>query len=534
MKNIVYRICNKFFLTAGLTRRIHHRITLLYPADRYSVIQKTEKYLIKIFISAILAGMGLFFFSELSIYYGCLVAMIVYIMVNSMINSALAREELRLLQLLEEFIVEVHFNYQFNCMIIEAIQGAIDKVPYEMAVHGEMILSYLKEANGGGSDDYRDVAPNNLFLTFYSLSLTVLMYGDKENKECSLYLTNLGYLKEDINIEILKRKSLESKFTGLSVVTIMPVFAIKAIELWAISNMPDLKDSYEGIVGIVTTIVLTIITGAIYKIIGILRSPFKERGYKSGWPEKLLNVYQINVVIMWIIKRTYKSSEKINILLKSIVYPYNIKEFIVRRYVFSGLIAGVGFIVALSIGLTLTVAILVGVITGILFGRLVIINLLIKRQIMIMDSEEEIVRFQSVILMLMHMDRITVGEILREISNFAIIFRDDVDKIINQISYMGMRVFERAREDKGFMPFKKLMDSFLATDLIGIERAFYGMEADRRYYVEKHKQENEEIIMKKSAIAKVVAFIPLCLIIIVKLIIPFVVEGMKQLTTTGM
>ena len=153
---------------------------------------------------------------------------------------------------------------------------------------------------------------------------------------------------------------------------------------------------------------------------------------------------------------------------------------------------------------------------------------------MIMDSEEEIVRYQSVILMLMHMDRITVEEILKHIRDYAVIFKDEIEGMINGFSYAGMRVFSNVKENTGFMPLEKLMDGFLAADMLGIEQAFSGMEKDRNYYVEKHKQENEEIITKKSVIAKAMAFIPLCLVILVKLILPFVLEGMKQLSNTGM
>lgn len=56
MKNIVYRISRRFFLTAAITKRIEHRIRLLYPADRYSIIKRTEVYLIKIYILSLAIG----------------------------------------------------------------------------------------------------------------------------------------------------------------------------------------------------------------------------------------------------------------------------------------------------------------------------------------------------------------------------------------------------------------------------------------------------------------------------------------------
>ncbi len=534
MKNLVYRISANFFLTSGLTRRIEHRISLLYPASRYSVIKMSEKYLIKVYLAALLAVAGLLAFAEISLYYGCLVTMVVYVMVNSFINTELGRQEEKLLKLFEEFISEVHFHYQFDGMLYEAVEKAIEKVPYEMSIHGQLILSYLKNAYLGKGDDYREISPNNLFLTFYSLSFTVLTYGDKNDDTGSIYLKNLSYLKEDVNVEILKRRKLSSQFIGLSLVTILPVFSIKFIEAWAVSNMPELRSRYEGFSGIITTVILILMTIGIYKIISILKNPFHTRECKSKWTEKLLQIYFVDETVFFLIRKTYKSSEKLNYLLKSIVYPYDIKEFILRRIVFSGITMTVVFVVELSIGLEIGISILISFLSAVVCYMFLYAKILVKRQIMIMDSEEEIVRFQSVILMLMHMDRITIEQVLNQISDFAVIFKEEVEGMINKFSYLGMKVFEDVKENTGFMPLEKLMDGFIASDMLGIESAFSGMETDRRYYVEKHKQENEEIVAKKAVIAKGLAFIPICAIIIVKLILPFVMEGMNQLTNTGL
>lgn len=521
-------------MTRGLTRKLEHRIELLYPATRYSVIRQTERYLIRTYIAALLVIAGLFVFAEFSIYYGCLAAVIVYVMISSHINTELAGQELRLLGMMEEFVSEVHFNYQFNGMLYESVEKAIEKVPYEMAIHGEIILSYLKNAYRGGGDDYRDIAPNSLFLTFYSLSLTVLNYGDKTERAGSVYLKNLGYLKESINIEILKRKRVEGQFAGLSAVAILPVFSIKLIEAWALSNMPELREAYQGFTGTLTTIAVSLVTVGIYRLIMALRTPYRTRGCKSAWVERLAACDIADSVVMFIIRRTYKSSERLNRLLKSVVYPYDIKEFVLRRIVFSAAVAATVFSVSISIGMAWWGGVLMAAVSGVCTYEAAYMVILIKRRIMIMDSEEEIVRYQSVILMLMHMDRITIEQILVQMRSFAVIFREEADRMTDRFSYMGMRIFEEIKEKTGFMPLEKLMDGFLATDALGIEAAFSGMEEERRYYVEKHRQDNDEIIMKKAAAAKVMAFIPMCLVILIKLILPFVIEGMRQLSGTGM
>ena len=125
MKNIVYRVSSRFFLTAAMTKRIEHRIRLLYPADRYSIIKRTEVYLIKMYALSLVIAAGMLISADFSLYYGCLVAVIVYVMILSHVNTELGKQEVKLLSMFEEFISEVHFHYQFNGMLYVAIEKAI-------------------------------------------------------------------------------------------------------------------------------------------------------------------------------------------------------------------------------------------------------------------------------------------------------------------------------------------------------------------------------------------------------------------------
>ncbi len=146
-----------------------------------------------------------------------------------------------------------------------------------------------------------------------------------------------------------------------------------------------------------------------------------------------------------------------------------------------------------------------------------------------MEREEEIVRFQTIILMIMHIDRMTIAEILQKLESFAVLFKTHIYELSNVLSYKGTDTFREAKGTTGFAPYEKMMDSFIACDTMPIYQAFEDVESDRMYYVEKHKQDNDEIINKKSLIARAIAFLPLCLVIIVKLIIPFVVQGISSL-----
>jgi len=90
-------------------------------------------------------------------------------------------------------------------------------------------------------------------------------------------------------------------------------------------------------------------------------------------------------------------------------------------------------------------------------------------------------------------------------------------------------VFEEIKGRSGFLGFDRLMDNFRACDYMSISMAFSDVENEREYYIMKHKQDNDFLVEERSMIAKVLSFVPICAVIITKLIIPFVVEGIGKI-----
>lgn len=530
MKSIIYHYSRRFFLTAELTKKIENRIFILYPSTKYSVINRTAEYLIKIYIASIFLVFGLFLFADFSVYYATVSAIVVYVIVNSKVYGDLDKLEIKLLQQLEKFVADVKFRFQFDGMLEEAIQDAVNYADYEMSLQGEKILECLKGYYLKEKEDYTELAPNTFFLSFYSVCMMNLKYGDKKVGGQSMFVKNLGYLKEDINIEILKRRKINNEFMGLFGLTILPVFAIKPIEKWALYNMPEMIDAYYGTKGILTTVLLMIFTVVVYKLITILKRINHNEKYKNKWVERLANKTTINYLICLYIRYRKKQAEKMNRLLRDVVYSYNLAEFILMRWIAGMVYLAVGLLLAFGVGFHGWMLCFFAPVLFLIGYYSKYISILVKKQILIMEREEEIVRFHTIILMIMHIDRITVQEMLLRMESFAIIFKQEIYELSNQISYKGIDVFREAKGKTGFMPYEKMMDSFIACDTMPVYKAFEDVESDRNYYVEKHKQDNEELINKKALIAKTMAFLPLCMIIIMKLIVPFVVQGISGLS----
>lgn len=532
MSVMVYRLSRALWLTSDMVRHLEGRISILNPSTRNLIQKKVGRQLIKIYILGLTTATLLFLFSELSFYFCLIVMATIYMVADSSIHKGLNKIELRLLSQFLTFIESVKFKFQFDGMIEEAILEAIRDGKYEISVHGQIIYEHLKESYFTDKCDYQEISPNQFFLTFYSLCESVMKYGDKKTDKGSLFVRNLSYLKEDINDYILKQQAINNTFMGLTWICILPMYCLKPIEIWALSNMPELKDYYSGRNGIVINILLTLMSIGIYCIISSLKYPTGGRVVKKAWVERLSKIkwiYNINTRYM---NCFVGSMGMLESLLKSVAYPYNVAEFCIKRFITSMLAFCLGVVVSLTIGFGI-LSIPIGIIAFVFLykGQIVIIKL--KKQLLLLEREDEIIRFQGIILMLMHADSITVEQILSQLERFAVGFKREIQEISDKLSYKGMVVFKEYKHKTEFLPFSRIIDGFIACDEMYIHKAFEDVETDRKYYIEKHKQENKFYIEQRGAISKFLSFIPICAVVIVKIVVPFVIEGMNQMSMGG-
>ena len=533
MRIIVYKLSKRFFLTADIVRFLEARISILYPANKKSVREKVGAQLIKVYLLCVATIMLLYMFADISVYYSIVVVATIYVITDSSMHKGLERLEFKLLNEMLSFIENIKFKFQFDGMIEEALLDAINEGDYEIAIHGQIIYDYLKESYSKDRCDYQEICPNHFFLTFYSLCESVMKYGDKKTKDGSLFIKNLSYLKEDINIHILKQKAIENTFMGLTWICVLPIYLMKPIEIWAVSNMPNLKSFYEGNRGKIISIIIAFLSLSIYKIIINLKHPKSYGNIKKLWVVRLSK----NPIVQGFIARYMNlfvgEMKSIARLLRTIVFPYNIVEFCVKRIVISLL----SFLIAIFVSWTLGLgffSVVIGLIMFVVVYCGQVWGIKLRKNLLLLEREDEVVRFQGIILMLMHADKITVEQILNQLERFAVIFKRQIEEMSDKLSFKGSQVFREQRNKSDFLPFNRLIDGFIACDDMYIHKAFEDVEMDRRYYIDKHKQEKLFYIEQRGAISKFLSFIPLCMVIIMNLIIPFVLEGMQQLSLSNM
>lgn len=145
-----------------------------------------------------------------------------------------------------------------------------------------------------------------------------------------------------------------------------------------------------------------------------------------------------------------------------------------------------------------------------------------------MDMENEVIQFQSIIIMLMYLPRMNVSIILEWLENFSEVFQGSIMECVDNYSYDEEMAFRKLKEAEPFLPFIRIIQNLEACDKVGVEKAFDELAGQREYYIEKRKQDNEIQLTNKGVIGKVLAYLPLFLTIGLYLIIPFILESIRM------
>ena len=141
----------------------------------------------------------------------------------------------------------------------------------------------------------------------------------------------------------------------------------------------------------------------------------------------------------------------------------------------------------------------------------------------------ECLRLQTVVLLLIHYEKTTVEEILGQMENFAVLFKSQMAEAVDHFSYHRMETLQRLKQEIPDEPVQRICDALEFCEELPVEEAFLNLEDERAYFLKKNMEERKNYQGECIALAKMVAYLPLFLLIILKLVIPFVEEGLSEL-----
>lgn len=685
-------------------RRYLEKLRKIYeirmPGDTRECKESAMKMALIMWVTAIAAVLVSIVF-HLSFYQiGC-VLVTAYVLCDSAVVMTMERYDNIIISELDKFIDLVQFHYFNTGMVDHALLSAMQETKSKlMQLHGQQIYDVLMDTKDFeyAVRDYNIRNSDFYIKAFAEAIFVVYQYGDKIVDEESLFISTLRSLKNDVRDEMLKRRSISSKFSGAVVCVVAPIYFLDQLKGIGMDNFSTLADIYYGTYGTLCVAFIFICDLIVYKIIGIMRTFVKVEKDNTGLLQAVYSIRPFKRMINSLVYRNWGKTLRLRTLLRKTGNSLNEYLFTTKRVLYFCLFF-VGMLIFLnamhvrnhsyyvtrvidigsttsgasdeesfqmvllgrhyidkykeadvrdaynkvsgkqpdmhfddevfqwfvqnvyddlsfepaeiSIGtafslvdeyleehagststiknlkgltyeeamasedhmvtigmnrlkklvrelkkpaalpdsLLQTVAdkvaykiqksqneyfhwydLVVAFACGVAAYFYPLILLYVEKKAMQMDMEDEIVQYQSVILVLMHMERMTVEKILEWMLMFSRIFEESLRKCVNDLPLGEKKALEQLAKDEPFESFTNLVNDLVMCDKISIKRAFGSLKSDRKNYQEKRKLENEISVANRASIANFLVFVPFMIVVVGYLVIPFVMAAIGDFT----
>ncbi len=156
--------------------------------------------------------------------------------------------------------------------------------------------------------------------------------------------------------------------------------------------------------------------------------------------------------------------------------------------------------------------------------------LFIRNKMREMEKENEIMQFQSIILMLMYIERVDVQTILEWLERYSYAFKDAIATALNNYEAGASEALEDLKDRVPNKDFKRIVDGLIsAVERIPVREAFDELETERNFYYEKRKDSNDRLIQKKVSMGKAIGFTPMIILIAGYFVGPLMIVSIMQM-----
>ena len=618
---IVYLTFVKMPIIKYYTKKTRLKMEMTNDYTEYEIRRRTGKSML---IALIFLFGSLFIFLNLvnDLYMSLMIIVGVLIITEKIIDLGITAVSEKILRQLPEVFTSIRHAFHEHGMIEESFIEAIDDLGEKEVVPQ---LKRIKEAMLSTNPEtelerYYDTAPNRFLKLFAGVSYLTLDLGDKKVDGTSIYLKNLNNILSEIHLEILKRDKINYMFRSLTIIAVVPLFAIKPLQSWAESNFPALSNFYASSIGFVMQSLIIVSIFISYLMLRIIREDSEEIKFDrmSGrkWQERVYKYPFVKMIVDAFKSKPHTRKNRNETILIKNTNSYLTVEWL---YVNKLTAAAITFILVLILMFNIqridvsavynkisdeflsfgklsaeqqaaanalnerdktyldkyknkrvskeelemeftdpatgTVDqtavdrvydkiqtlnnsyikfwhVLVSLLCAIVAYYMPTLLLIIRNKIREMEKENEIMQFQSIILMLMYIDRIDVQTILEWLERFSYAFKEPIATCLNNYEAGAEAALEQLKEDVPYKDFQRICEQLIsAVERIPIRDAFDELETERSFFHERRKDANERLIQKKVTYGKVLGFAPMVLLIGGYLVAPLMIVSIMQMMT---
>lgn len=613
-----YKRMRGIILLNGFLLKIRRRLEVLNTFDEYSVRRETSK------ITLTVLGVSTFSVILLAVLSQRLLLVIVYLLILVIVNQILIetlihRVENRLLKQLTHFLGDVRHYYHQHKMVEEAIYEAAQLAKYEAHIQGERIYDMLTSDNPDRSlEEYYDVAPNRFLKAFAGISYLIMENGDRQKHHGSLYLNAINLLIQEVNLEILRREKLSYLLSGLTAISLAPLFLLYPLKNWAVSNFPIVQDFYLSKTGLLLHVMFYASILFSYLFLRKLQEHNETRYIAKSKSEPMLEkkLYRL-APIRWVVDRlkpSYVERKHFEqrLLLKNTNSPLTLEWLYVRRVLLCLLFfcVSVGFFIYLHWHQVQTILykptssmfvqsnewngaqeitdfdrqiiedvkgvrpskeeiikhvsnltgvgdyrlhamadriynkiqtidqaylkwweLLLSFAIGYLGYQLPIVLMVFQKRLRQMDMQYEVDQYHTLIAILSQFERTSVENILEWMERFAIIFKQPLQKCLQNLDSGPEEALEQLKIDVPFIAFVRVVERLqMSVERIPIVEAFADLEVEREFYRRQREEYNERVLNEKAEWGKMIGFIPLYALIFLMLLFPMLYISLVELS----
>lgn len=201
---------------------------------------------------------------------GCVIAFVAF---DGTINSKINKMENRMLSGLGDAMTSIRHYYEQTKRVDDAVYMALPDQNELVKKHLDIIYRILQSPDPKKSMMAYNRKQNNVYLQlFMATAVSTKEDGaSKTDDGTDSFLKNTESLKEELNSELIRKKKNDIAFSGIEMMTLMPIAFLKPLEIWATTNMPMIVPYYNGVYGTVAVIAVMIVTYLCYRINSLLK-----------------------------------------------------------------------------------------------------------------------------------------------------------------------------------------------------------------------------------------------------------------------
>lgn len=416
------------------------------------------------------------------------------------------RNEYRELEHFAEFLSNLKDQFYLCNNITESIFRAAEQVPGSLRKRLEEICFWLEEDTAEATFAEERFGGHLTYVRLFCVQCrSAVRYGSGKKGTESVFVRNMTELRRDVQNECYQRMQSMYLFSGMGIVTVLPVVFLPMIRVFGKVTMEELQAFYEGQTGKWIVILFGALTIGCYLVLYVIRQTDR-RGYQKP---KLLTC----------LERTAGGKAKGN-LYWIICGIFGIGTVCITRIL--GIEGNVAEQIALTIG-----SMIIG--TGIGMGVIAYLGYLRK-----LGAEGEVLGMQAIVLLLMEVPCITITEILDVLGECGELFRERIRRCADEYAAEDEAALKRMFEEAEHPSFRQFAGHILTSERIGIKAAFAEIASDRHFFREQLQMNMEQERKKKVANAQVITFFPMVFLLFAYLILPFLyisLEQMKEIFT---